>query len=343
MTGTVSVAVKPILDIRDLVVTYPGRGGVLSRPTPSVTAVAGVSLQIFPGETLALVGESGCGKTTVARAIVGLIKTTGGSIRVGDADLGAMDGAATTRWRRQVQMVFQDPYSSLDPRMTARRLISEPWDIHPDVVAAADRPAEVERLLALVGLDPSHADRFPHQFSGGQRQRVMIARALALRPQLLVCDEPVSALDVSIQAQIINLLSDLQRQLGLAYLFISHDLSVVRHISHRVAVMYLGRIAEDGPTRTLFEAPDHPYTAALLSAVLPMTPWTQTSTRIVLAGDVASPADPPIGCRFHPRCWRADELCAGSEPVLRTLESRSSTPADARSRVACHHPLDQER
>ncbi|MBX3030854.1 MAG: ATP-binding cassette domain-containing protein [Chloroflexi bacterium] len=332
-------AVPSLLAIDDLVVAYPGRGSLLSRAAPPTRAVAGVSLTVRPGETLGLVGESGCGKSTVARAIVGLVPPVGGSIRVDGVDIANMDAGQRRVWRRTVQMVFQDPYASLDPRMTVRRLVSEPWAIHPDVVPARRRAEEVDRILSLVGLDPAHADRYPHQFSGGQRQRIMIARALALRPRLLICDEPVSALDVSIQAQIINLLSDLQRELGIAYLFISHDLSVVRHVSRRVAVMYLGRIVEEGATETLFERPEHPYTTALLSAILPAEPWLERSDRIVLGGDVASPASPPPGCRFHPRCWRADGRCAVEEPRLRVIPGS----LDAHHVVACHHPSSESR
>jgi oligopeptide transport system ATP-binding protein len=326
----------PILAVQGLVTSYWLRRGLLGRTTTEVQAVAGVDLEVLPGETVGLVGESGCGKTTVARSIAGLTRPKAGRILLEGRDLLEMSSSELRDTRRTIQMVFQDPYSSLDPRMTVRQLVSEGWEIHPDIVPRVARQAELVRLLALVGLDPAHLDRYPHQFSGGQRQRIGIARALALRPRIIVCDEPISALDVSIQAQVINLLTDLQAELGLAYLFISHDLSVVRHVADRVAVMYLGRIVETGPTERLYSSPSHPYTAALMSAALPMEPWAKDRPkRIVLVGDVPSPTHPPSGCRFHTRCWLAQSLCGESEPQL--------TPVEAARDVACHFPLSPQR
>ncbi len=324
------VVSEPLLAVEGLESGFRVREGFLGRRRSWIRAVAGVDLTIREGETLGLVGESGCGKSTLARSIVGLLRPLAGAIRIDGRSLADMGPDEERATRRVVQMVFQDPYSSLNPRMTVAQLVTEAWEIHADLVPRAERDRELARLLGLVGLDGSFAQRYPHQLSGGQRQRVSIARALAVRPRLLICDEPVSALDVSIQAQVINLLADLQEELGLAYLFISHDLSVVRWVSHRVAVMYLGRIVETGPTAELFAAPRHPYAAALLSAALPVTPWRAGgASRIVLQGDVPSPAAPPSGCRFHPRCWLATDRCAMDEPRL---------DAEAHA-VACHYPL----
>lgn len=307
----------PLLEVVDLHTSYPIRSGLLRRVRGEVEAVAGVNLTLDRGETLGVVGESGCGKTSLARSIVGLTRAQQGRIMFDGTDLRTLTTKELAPLRREIQMVFQDPYSSLNPRMTVGQVVGAPWRIHPDVVEPDRRSAELGRLLELVGLDPSDADKYPHQFSGGQRQRIGIARALALRPRLLVCDEPVSALDVSIQAQVVNLLEDLQTELGLAYLFIAHDLAVVRHICHRVAVMYLGRIVEIGNRADVYDRPTHPYTQALLSAIPSPEPWEATDRhRIVLEGDVPNPAEPPSGCRFRTRCWKAEARCAEEEPAL---------------------------
>ncbi|MBL7256963.1 ABC transporter ATP-binding protein [Paractinoplanes lichenicola] len=297
----------------------------------AVRAVDGVDLQLRRGETLGVVGESGCGKSTLAKLLVGLEKPTGGEIRVRGDDLSRLRGGGLRRARRNIQMVMQDPYTSLNSRMTVGDIIGEPYDIHRDAVPHTGRQRAVQELLDLVGLNPDHLNRYPHQFSGGQRQRIGIARALALRPEIIVCDEPVSALDVSIQAQVINLLEGLQRQLGLSYIFIAHDLSVVRHISDRVAVMYLGKIVETGNHMAIYDQPTHPYTQALLSAVpVPDPRLRGRRDHIMLTGDVPSPASPPSGCRFRTRCWKAQPGCAEHEP---TLEIRERSPHPS----ACHY------
>ncbi len=304
-----------LLEVQNLHVHFPIRRGLLTRAPGTVKAVDGVSFSLAPGETVGLVGESGCGKTTVARALVRLVPVTKGRIFYAGRDVTALNGAALRAWRRQVQMVFQDPYSSLDPRMTVGQAIGEALDIHGLAANRTERRERVEKLLLDVGLEASHADRYPHELSGGQRQRVGIARALAVEPKLLVCDEPVSALDVSIQAQIVNLLQDLQREHGLTYLFIAHDLAVVEHLSRRILVMYLGRIVEAGEAREVCRAPRHPYTQALLSAVPGVDP-DQKRTRLILPGDPPSPLNPPPGCPFHPRCPLAEARCRVERPVL---------------------------
>jgi oligopeptide/dipeptide ABC transporter ATP-binding protein len=306
-----------LLEVDNLVKHFHVRGH-----TAPVRAVDGVSFKISRGETLGLVGESGCGKTTTGRCILQLEQPTSGRVVFEGVDLTALDHAALRAVRRRVQVIFQDPYSSLNPRMTIGQILAEPLAVHGIVREKAARASRVQELLLQVGLLPQHARRYPHQLSGGQRQRVGIARALAMEPSLIVCDEPVSALDVSIQAQIINLLEDLQSRLGLTYLFIAHDLSVVRHISDRVAVMYLGKVVEITDRQRLYEEPLHPYTRALLSAVpIPDPALEARRERTVLRGEVPSPLNPPSGCVFHPRCPIAVERCAAAVPQLREIRS----------------------
>ena len=330
----------PLLRATDLVKDFPIRGGVFSRTVGYVSAVAGVSLEVDEGETLGLVGESGCGKSTTGRLLLNLIPPTAGEVLFDGQPISRMRGKRLSRMRQRFQIVFQDPYASLNPRMTVGATLSEPLKVHLglDQQAVDERIAD---LLRTVGLSPEHMNRYPHEFSGGQRQRIGIARALALDPDLIVLDEPVSALDVSIQAGVVNLLQRLQDELGLAYVFIAHDLSVVRHISDRVAVMYLGKIVERGDRKPIYENPGHPYTQALLSAIpLPDPEREKTRTRIILTGDVPSPANPPSGCRFRTRCWRKRELdqagtdtsaCVEQEPLL---QIRPSSGVD--HPVACH-------
>jgi len=323
-----------LLRVQDLKVYFPIRSGiVINRHVGDVRAVDGVSFTIRRGETLGLVGESGCGKSTTGRAIVRLYDPTEGRILFDGIDVAGLKGRDLTRMRKRMQMIFQDPYSSLDPRQTAGGTISEPLEIH-DVGTPTSRRDRVRELLSIVGMNPDYGDRYPHEFSGGQRQRIGVARALALEPDLVVADEPISALDVSIQAQIINLLERLQARLQLTYLFIAHDLSVIRHISDRTAVMYLGRIVEVAESRELDRTPLHPYTVALLSAIPVPDPKVEARRRrIILKGDVPSPVNPPSGCRFHTRCWLRERLgnperCVVEDPALRTLATNHE--------VACH-------
>jgi oligopeptide transport system ATP-binding protein len=309
-----------LLQVENLVKHFPVGGGMFSKPSGQVRAIDGVSFTLHRGETLGLVGESGCGKTTTGRCILQLERPTSGRIVFEGVDLATLSEAELRKVRRRVQVIFQDPYSSLNPRMTIGQIIAEPLKVHGIVQGAAAREKRVQELLEQVGLLAQHARRYPHQLSGGQRQRVGIARALAMEPTLIICDEPVSALDVSIQAQIINLLEDLQKRLGLTYLFIAHDLSVVRHLSDRVAVMYLGKIVEVADRLALYEEPRHPYTRALLSAVpIPDPAVEATRERTVLRGEVPSPLNPPPGCVFHPRCPIAEARCSTEIPALREI------------------------
>jgi oligopeptide transport system ATP-binding protein len=314
----------PLLQVEGLVKHFPVRKGILGRVQGAVRAVDGVSFDLAPGETLGVVGESGCGKSTLGRLVLRLIEPSAGSIRFGGQDLGSLDASALRARRRAMQIIFQDPYSSLNPRMTVGQTLAEPLRLHG--LHAGREIRRVEELLETVGLAARHARRYPHEFSGGQRQRIGIARALAVEPQLIVCDEAVSALDVSVQAQVVNLLQDLQQRLGLAYIFIAHDLAVVKHIATRIAVMYLGRIVEIADKRTLFATPRHPYTQALLSAI-PLPQPGRVREQLLLPGDVPSPLNPPSGCHFHTRCPHARPRCSQEAPVLE--------PSDGQA-VACH-------
>jgi oligopeptide transport system ATP-binding protein len=314
---------------------FPVRGPWFSRDTKFVRAVDGVSLRVRRGQTLGLVGESGCGKSTFGRLVLRLIEPTFGRVVYEGKDIVPLRPSAMRPLRRRMQIIFQDPYSSLNPRMTVREIIAEPIEIHDLAKTKGEADRKISLLLEKVGLRADAMNRYPHEFSGGQRQRIGIARALAVEPEFIVCDEPISALDVSIQAQIVNLLMDLQDQLGLSYLFISHDLSIVRHVSHRIAVMYLGRIVEQGPPKDLYETPLHPYTHALLSAVPTVDP-TKKKLRVVLEGDLPSAINPPSGCAFHPRCPRAEKgKCDVEAPPLAELHLGTS------HRVACWHPMTE--
>ncbi|GIF01229.1 ABC transporter ATP-binding protein [Paractinoplanes rishiriensis] len=329
-----TVGESPILSARGLVKHYPLMRGVVFRTRyGEVRAVDGVDLDLGRGRTLGVVGESGCGKSTMARLLTRLETPTAGDITFDGERLAGLSRAGVRQFRRRVQLIFQDPYSSLDPRRTVGDLVAEPFRIHRDVLPRRDVRPQVQELLEVVGLDPDHLNRYPHQFSGGQRQRISIARALALRPQVIVCDEPVSALDVSVQAQVINLLAKLQKDFGLSYVFIAHDLSVVRHICDRVAVMYLGRVVETGSEQEVYDHPTHPYTQALLSAAPDPDPDRRRPQRIVLTGDVPSPANPPSGCRFRTRCWKSQQRCTDEDPALKR---RARPHADA-----CHFSAEQ--
>ncbi|NUT37483.1 MAG: dipeptide ABC transporter ATP-binding protein [Hamadaea sp.] len=325
-------ASETILQVENLVKHFPIRQGILFKSkVGEVKAVDGVSFELHKGETLGIVGESGCGKSTLAKLLMRLETPTAGRAKLNGRDIYKMSGSELRRLRRNVQMVMQDPYTSLNPRMTVGDIIGEPYEIHTEVAPKGDRQRRVQELLELVGLNPEHINRYPHQFSGGQRQRIGIARALALRPEVIVCDEPVSALDVSIQAQVINLLEKLQDEFQLSYIFIAHDLSVVRHISDRVGVMYLGKIVELGTEDEIYSRPTHPYTQALLSAVPVPDPDAREHREIIrLEGDVPSPANPPSGCRFRTRCWKAQEKCAVEEPLLVLRPAADNHPS------ACH-------
>lgn len=320
-----------VLSARGLTRHYPVRSAGFRRNDQVVRALDGVDLDLEPGETLGVVGESGCGKSTLARVLALLDVPTAGSLKILDRDAVSLAGSDLRRLRRDVQMIFQDPYTSLNPQMTVGRMLREPFDIHSDVVPRDERDARVAELLSVVGLKPDHANRYAHQFSGGQRQRIGIARALALHPRILICDEAVSALDVSVQGQIINLLQKLQAELGLSYVFIAHDLGVIRHIADRVAVMYLGRVVETGPVDQIYDSPQHPYTQALLSAAPNPDIVAERHQRIVLTGDIPTPLNPPPGCPFHPRCWMREPICETETPPL---ESRGDDPPSHLS--ACH-------
>lgn len=317
---------EPLLQVKNLRVHFPVRHGVFGRASDVVKAVDDVSFNIYPGETVGLVGESGCGKSTLGRAVIRLVPVTDGTVKFNGVDLLALSKNELRAQRRNFQMIFQDPFSTLNPRLTVEQIIGEALDIHQLTPDKSSRRKRIEELLEQVGLEGSHAQRYPHEFSGGQRQRIGIARALAVEPKLIICDEPVSALDVSVQAQVVNLLQELQTKLGLSFLFIAHDLAVVEHISQRIMVMYLGRVVESGPAEAVIRQPLHPYTKALISAVPSIRP--SPGERTVLSGELPSPIDPPRGCPFHPRCPLAADMCRAKEPVHTDLPSSRS--------ISCH-------
>ncbi|GAA2111447.1 dipeptide ABC transporter ATP-binding protein [Streptomyces synnematoformans] len=331
--GTADPSGEPLLQVRDLTKTFPVRSGGRTR---QLRALGGISFDLRRGETLGLVGESGCGKSTLARTLLMLERPDSGTVRFDGVDPFTLRGARLLQWRRRVQMVFQDPFASLNARMTAGDIVSEPWRTHKDLFPSAkERGARVRELLGLVGLRAGDEHRYPQEFSGGQRQRIGIARALALDPDVIVCDEPVSALDLSVQAQVLNLLNDLQRQLGVSYVFISHDLSVVRHVADRVMVMYLGGIVEQGGTEAVFGRALHPYSAALMSAA-PSLDEAGRGRQIILEGELPSPLSPPSGCRFRTRCWKATDECAAASP------EPAPDPEDGGHTAACFHPMGKE-
>jgi oligopeptide/dipeptide ABC transporter ATP-binding protein len=324
---------EPLVRLTGVKKYFPiSQGIIFRREVGRVHAVDGVDLEVYPGETLGVVGETGCGKSTLARLVTRLLPVTEGSIEFDGQDITTLKGGGLRRLRREIQMIFQDPYSSLNPRKRVGAIIGDPFDIH-HIGEGKERKKQVQELMEVVGLNPEHYNRFPAEFSGGQRQRIGVARALALRPKLIICDEPVSALDVSIQAQVINLLEDLQEEFHLTYVFIAHDLSVVRHVSNRVAVMYLGKVVELADAKRLYAEPKHPYSGALLSAVpVPDPDKIHERKRVILLGDVPSPIDPPSGCRFHPRCPKAQQRCVDEEPPLELKASGDL--------AACHFPLE---
>jgi oligopeptide/dipeptide ABC transporter ATP-binding protein len=323
----------PLLEVKDLKTHFPISGGIFRRTVGHVHAVDGVSLSVKKGETLGLVGESGCGKSTVGRSILRLVEPTSGEVILQGENILSLGRLAMRERRKEIQMIFQDPYDSLNTRHTVGMILEEPFLIH-NVLAKKERKNAVVELLRRVGLPESAQNKYPHEFSGGQRQRIGIARAICLRPSLVICDEPVSALDVSIQAQIMNLLMEIQSELGMAYLFIAHNLAAVRHISDRIAVMYLGCIVEEGGSKELTARPRHPYTQALISAIPVADPAERYRERVVLHGEVPSPANPPKGCRFHTRCPIAKDICKAVVPEIKQID-----PTDLQSKVACHFPL----